>query len=268
MAGEESKATATDEDVADDVLAKEYDRMVSGEETEPEVAESEETPVVEPEQQPHVEGEAEPDAEHKENSKLGRKFKGLESKFDQMLERLDKLAASQRESSSVPSSQNDDEELEKIRDLYTVDPIEANRKQREYETRTEAKQQNLYESGYIRKLQTFTKDEGEMFEDIYNEMLANFNVKHVGNPDIDAELNWNKAKASLLSKKLATPKEPKLPGKGGGKEPPITPSGSETRNTTVSKIPLPAMDSQTAAYVSYLRKQGVGDDEIAETLKE
>lgn len=60
-----------------------------------------------------------------------------------------------------------------------------------------------YESEYRKAEERVREKDAVLHKEIHDEMFTNFNEVVTGNPQVDAELNYTKAKSSLMSKKLA-----------------------------------------------------------------
>jgi hypothetical protein len=67
----------------------------------------------------------------------------------------------------------------------------------------EAREQITYEQGFRKTIDQIKEKDAVLHKEIFDEMFTNFNSKVSGNPGVDAELNYIKAKASLMAKKLS-----------------------------------------------------------------
>jgi hypothetical protein len=277
----EEKETA--ELSADEELSKAFDEYKEGKE------EVEETTVTEPEkvEPPITTGtEAEPEGErlegetleqHKERSRAGRKLKGLkgfeewQKQKDTEIEKLKEELQAVRKGHTLinQTPQEDEAELEEIRAID--DPIDRQRAITAYDEKKEKLLKARYEKEYMDSLQSITKtivDDSELYDQVMallTEERGQFNQIRKKIPDVDAQLNFEMAKAHVLSQKLAESKKPKYPGEGDTSTTIIAPAGT-AKQTASKAISLPALDKETQDYVNYLRSVGTTEEEIAHSL--
>ena len=251
------QGTATEKTVADDELAQAWDQAESNEDVKQTTEEaktetSEQTP-------PETASEEEPkddSAKHKEDSRLGRKMKGLESRFDQLLARLEQnAAAAKSEPVEVPDVVSTAEDVEKV--------LQAR------ETKSRQVKAD-YEAKYLKQVEQLkaATEDGELHEEIVAEMLSNpkFNVMHdQHNPFADARVNYSEAKAHILTQKYSG-NAPKVPARETAGKPPVTPAASATR-TAARTVALPKLDETAQQYVNYLRSKGMSEEDIAKELE-
>jgi len=62
-------------------------------------------------------------------------------------------------------------------------------------------------------LRNFERDNPTLHQEIFKEMMTNFNVRRSNDPSLDADLNYTKAKSAVLAKKIsASNPQPKVAG--------------------------------------------------------
>lgn len=254
MSGEEK--TVADE-ATDDALSQAWDEEVKGvkkEEVKEEVNTETETegkpPVEEPARAEAKESDEEEVIDHKESSKLGRKFKGLESRFDQILARLDQIGKPETKQEPI-------EEPEFFATREDLDKYFHAKEQRSKQERSQ------YEQAYIQQIQKFEETNEDLHEEIFAEMMQNYNVKHSSNALSDARVNYAEAKASVLQRKVSS--KPKVPTRDRAETAPVQPAASSTR-TAAKTFAMPKLDAQAQSYVDYLRRSGMSDEDIAKEL--
>ncbi len=235
----ESKETPPVEPVGDEEL----DSAAQTTEEEVVKVEKKETKKIEPEDE----------EEHRERSKLGRKVKQLEDVIQQQNERMEMLMAKLE----TPASTNPYED-----EILTEEDWKKYRAIRKKET----EEQTKYSQGYIRNFYAEGKKDREgnpeLYDEVYNEMAVNFNIRYSNDPSMDAALNYAKAKAAVLAKKTASPKlKPNL--KGGDK-----PQASTNIDVKSRAAPEPSeeieLDDEAKEFV---RKVGMKTESIREALK-
>lgn len=269
----DEKTTADEKSAVEDFSDEALDKALEGtaevkpEETKEEVKPETSEQPVEKTATTETKPEAE-DLDHKESSKLGRKLKGLESKFDQVLSRLDQLAK--------PSEKEPEIEVPEVittpEDVRMV--LQAEQAKLRQAQGAQAQAQQTYEQGYLKTLSTLEGENEDLHEEIMEIITENakrgsleFNRKFSDNPVADARINYAEAKASLLSKKLVSGK-PAVPARNKAEKAPVQPAAADTKTTAKTTATLPKLEGHAASYVEYLRRQGATDAEIAETLNE
>ena len=195
-------------------------KLLDGEETvtpepvvEPEVKPVE--PVVEPEPKvepdptpeptPEPEPEGEPEGDklpHGESSRLGRKVKRMEDTFAEAMAKLDALTEAIGKTSIVAAPVED--EMPEI--IATPDDVQ---KVIDIRDRQRAQQAQKEKTAYFNRFKSHQSEDPELYADIYEEMLKNHNEKNTGRPEIDADINYLKAKNAIFSRKLAEAAKPK-----------------------------------------------------------
>ena len=198
--------------------------------------------------------------EHSEKSRLGRKFKRLEEDNQKLQEKFDRLLDTLSKKDLVVEDEDDiDDETTVItaKDVKKIlEKHEANRNKRQTEDERKATElQQKYERDYVKKILEF-EDESD-FKPIYDEMYKNYNVKITGNPETDAEINFERATAAFYKK---VRKEKKVPVKGGTS----VPTGMESPDTkhvdAKKKIELDEIASE------YVQRLGIPEDKVQEWL--
>ena len=194
------------------------------------------------------------DVENAERSALGRKFKNLESRMDQMLG----LMETRQQQSTPPHKE--EEEIDIITSRSDVESVIEARERKKKE------EQEKYESGYLRHIGKMgaSAEDPDWYDLVMEEMMtnANFRKRYSNDPSNDAELNYTKAENSLL-RKAKGKKEPNVKG-----ESPRSPLGGEMGGrASETVIKMPKLDAAAQDYVDYLRKEGKSEEDIAKMLQ-
>ena len=190
--------------------------------------------------------------EHDERSNLGRKVKKLEETLVEMNEALQELRSS-KQTASAPQA-----DLPEY--ISTPDDVEKYLTVRE---RKQKEEQVQYQGVYAKTFRSVGKEDPDIYEEVFNEMFEHFNVVRTGSPEIDAELNYAKAKASVLSKKSATPAKARANVKGGKTEVSTNLSvESRADDTPVADIQLDDFAKE------FVTKTGMKQESIRGALKE
>lgn len=249
------KGTATENTVADDELSHAYDSIGSKDtkeevkEPEKEVSDESEGEEKTPEKA-SSEPKPEEDEDHKEASKLGRKVKGLYDRFDQIMARLDQIQQPARQEVKEVDMP------EVITSPEDVERVLSAREER-------AKQAKVsYERSYLKVIGELAGDNEELHEEIYTEMMKNHNVRHSDNPDMDARLNYERAKFSVATRKSDSDKPKRIKSD----KIPAQPAAGAARSESKS-VAMPKLDKEAQDYVNYLRKKGTSEDDIAKILE-
>jgi hypothetical protein len=130
------------------------------------------------------------------------RFGNLDQKLDEVLSRFD------RPSREEVASEEVDEVIATAADVRRI--ARADRIKEEQER---ARDQGQYEQNYIRTLRNFERDNPTLHQEIFKEMMTNFNVRRSNSPSLDADLNYTKAKSAVLAKKIsAVNPQPKVAG--------------------------------------------------------
>jgi hypothetical protein len=92
--------------------------------------------------------------------------------------------------------------------------------------------------------------------------MKNFNVIVTGNPELDAEFNYNRAMASVLKKRAASVSR-KVPVNGGES----SPTGlSGTSRAKAQEAPKVVLDPDAQELMNYLASKGKDNKYAAEAL--
>lgn len=203
--------------------------------------------------------------EHKEKSKLGRKFKGLEERFNELQRKVETGTIS-KESPTYQAPQEDEAELERIRELYREDPIAAKRAQDTYERKIAETEAKAYEGAFLKQINTLSQEDPDLHAESFKELMEHYNVRLSNDPVADAERNYARAKIAVLKRSTSDGKV--RPNTAGGKVTPVGPAARATTETTKTVVlPDLSKDPATRDYVAYLKKQGVKDEEIAKSFE-
>lgn len=249
------------EEATDDALSAAWETVTEEKKTESvedkkpeETASKAETP---PEEKPASEEkppvEEEETIDHKEASKLGRKYKGLEHKVDQILARLDQQpqVTEKPEEEEMPEVVTTPEDVERV--------IQA-REQKSQQAKVE------YERNYLKQVDSLKTANEDLHDEIVAEMIQNFNVMHdPKNPFADARVNYAEAKSAVLTKKYTSTK-PKVPQRETSETPPVQPAASATRTATKPYV-MPKLDKEAMDYLSDIaRREKKSVEEVAKEL--
>jgi len=99
----------------------------------------------------------------------------------------------------------------------------------------------------------------EQHDETVKEMMTNFNVRRTGNPQIDAELNYAKAQAAVLSRGATKT----VPVKG---EKPVAAGVTVGNTNTQRKVTLPKLSAEAESFAAYMIRNGMSEESIAEAL--
>lgn len=193
--------------------------------------------------------------EHKERSRLGRRVSAIEEevdyrnrRIDGMLEKMEGFLSSTSKTSNYESEVNDMPLTKKDFDRLTY---EREKRRREDRTR--------YESNYLQHIKRLGQSEDpDLHDEIYGEMMKNFNVRHSSDPVADAERNYYRATRAVLKK--ASPKK-EVPLKGEKAK------GAGVGGDTVMKekeAALPELDEYAKEYV---KSRGLSEEKVRKALK-
>ncbi len=195
--------------------------------------------------------------DQKTRSWMGRKIAGMRDQIRQELEEeieqrvLNKLKP--REEANV-------DDLEEIVTTKR-DVVKVMREEKERETKDERENREKYEKSYIKTARAFSKDNAEIHEDVWKEMMANHNVVRTGNPEVDAELNYLRAKTVVVGSKGVT--KPVVANVRSERPEVSTSISTESREIST---PPPTIILDPDAK-EFLRRIGKGEDWAAEALK-
>jgi len=196
--------------------------------------------------------------DHAERSRLGRRVKRMEDYLDQVLSKLDSFTY-QHERSRDRTEIASEEIPEVISTSADVNKVLDARERKIHQEQME------YEKKYLGKVTSFASENQEMHEDILGLMDKEwkvFGLRHSNLPEYDAELNYLKAKAALLSRKMAQPKpKPNV----RGEKPPISTDLSMSSPQELSSSSHEIHLDDFAA--DYVKRIGMKDESVKEALK-
>jgi len=218
-------------------------------------------PVVEPEKKPEKkekDPEEEPD-EHKERSKLGRRVSGLEQNINTLISKLDELITVQ---SKVKDEQEDEAEDEPViltkKELRELIRNEAKHEVKQTKVEDE-KAKTKYENAYIGQVRKIGGNLPEkQLEVIFKEMYDHHNEIIYNNPEVDADINFHRAVASLAAKAKPTVKVVPLK-----KDDPKNLGGPAETTEARKKSAPPKWDEHVAAFAKYHK---MTDEQVSEAL--
>ena len=242
------------------VTDAELNAAAEGKTTEEKVVE--ELPKEEPKPQPieKTPEEVAAEEEHKERSRLGRKLAKVEEELLEQRKQTNELMELLR-TQLVPKPQEEKPNLPE----YISTPQELDQ-YLEYREQEKFKKQQQYNQSYARNVMGFKTNDPDIHSEILKEMDANFRAIPTGDPILDAEINYSKAKAAYYAKLASTRKvEKEVPLRGGKEEVPTGLSGSS--RVVIKESPLPKLDSVAQEYVDYLRSKGMKEDDINKFVK-
>lgn len=192
--------------------------------------------------------------DHQEKSHLGRKVKKLEEvmvtkvEFNQLMNKLDSFITKPVEQNTAQSDIPE----------YVATPEDVEKVIQARERRISAEQES-YQKAYVSQMVSMGTGNDE-HDDVVKEMMANFNVRRTGNPQIDAELNYANAKAAVMSRGT----QRTVPVKG---DKPVAAGVTHGNTNTQHKVMLPKLSPDAENFVAYMRRQGMTDESIAEALR-
>src|SRR3972149_3260591 len=236
-------ATVTDDTVTDEALTA----ALEGKET----SESEVTAKA---AEAESEGQDGQDEDHAEKTRLGRKVKKLEegmvtkAEFSQLKNNLDSFM-------TKPAEQVKAEQFDMPEYVATPDDVEKVIQVREARQRNE---QETYQKAYVSQMVSMSTG-NEQHDEVVKEMMANFNIRRTGNPQIDAELNYAKAQAAVLSRGATKT----VPVKG---EKPAAAGVTVGNTNTQRKVTLPKLSAEAESFAAYMIRNGMSEESIAEAL--
>jgi hypothetical protein len=196
------------------------------------------------------EKEVEEPEDQSERSKLGRRVRRVEDSLTTILSKLDSALERREPNYHIPSSQQTSSSFQDdVPEVITTydDFKKAQKKYRDDET----KEQKKYEENYFRKLDQLRTENSDLHQEVVDEMMANFNVKHSGDASVDAELNYSKAYTSLLKKKVGVIK-PKVRGEKSSSSTNLSVESRETSATSSE----PQLDEFAKEFVSKVGMDG------------
>ncbi len=261
-ASTEEKAV-TDKVVTDADLSDAWDQEEKAEEKVVETT-------VEPEKVvKSIEEEPEEPTDHGERSRMGRRVARMEQQFEQIISKLDSINYPQ-DRGTIRSRETTIENNEEIPEIVsTPQDVERVINARDRKIQEE---QTKYEGEYISTLNKLrpkdmdVKEEAELHEETLSLMEKEwkvFGLRHSNYPNMDAELNYSKAKAAILSKKMASPK-PIRPNVKGERPVVSTSLSVGSGGESHASVGLPPLDDFAADFV---KRTGMKEESVREALK-
>jgi len=177
-------------------LSLEEGKVETDKKTQPEISESAQK-IVEEAKEVKEEIEEEP-LDQKERTKLGRKVERIEDTLNTFLEKMDTFLEVQTRSQSSRDKEPEEELPEVVSTSSDVFKV-LDTWERKKAERVQTEKEN-YEKGYLKRFRQLQTEDPDSSEEVFKEMFEHFNVARTGNSEVDAELNYAKAKASLLSR--------------------------------------------------------------------
>ena len=217
--------------------------------------------IVEPELEAKVEPEVKKElpSDQEERTRLGRHLKRLEErldrdkferenllqKFDDVISRFDRSNRNENPSEEFPEVISTPQDVMKV--------VTAAERER-------VKEQGQYEQRYVGVIRNFERDNPTLHQEIFKEMMTNFNVRRSNDPSLDADLNYTKAKSAVLAKKISAigPK----PNVKGGKDTAPTDLSIESRDIVqgAKEIKLDEFAE------SFRRSSGMSDESVRQAI--
>jgi len=241
----ESQETATvDPKSTDEALSTAFDKMVGENEVVKEQVRS----------QPKKEVIEEEEPDQQERTRLGRRLKRMEDQFGQIMDKIDTISTQRQQYVPPPDANVTGDDLPE----YVATGQDVVKVLGVYEKKR-AKEQEQYEQGYIQNFRKMGGRDGDYYEEIFNEMQTNFNIKHTGDPLIDSRINYAEAKASIMAKKIAPPKKKDATR---GERPESSDLSVSTRETSRASD-MPVLDDFAKEFIA---KTGMKEDSIKGAL--
>lgn len=240
------------------------ERAAEGEAAEETVEDEPETPEPETEQaissDPDQDAEPEEDPEepddHKERSKLGRRVSGLEHNINLLVEKIDQLVTSKTE----PEEDPDDDEPVFMTKKQLREFVRNQAKDEVKQTKAEEHAAQVkYERAYVAQVRKVGANlPPKQLEAVFKEMFEHHNDVFHKIPEVDADINFHRAVASLADK--AKPKKV-VPLK---KDDPKNLGGPADTKIEGKKVAPQKLDEHAAAFVKY---HNLSDEKVKEALE-
>jgi len=227
-------------------------------EAEPEVAEEPEPDVeAEPEvaEEPEPDIPAEPD-DHKERSRMGRRMSELEGNINLLVNKIDQLVTAKTE----PEADPDDDEPVFMTKKQLRDFVKSEARNEVVQTKAEEQAaQSEYENAYVAQVHKAGADlSPKQLDAVFKEMFDNHNEIHHKIPQVDADINFHRAVASLTAK--VKPAAKVIPLK---KDDPKNLGGPADTNIESKKVAPQKLDKHAAAFAKH---HNLSDEKIAAAL--
>lgn len=217
------------------------------------------------------EEESEEPTEHGERSRMGRRVARMEQMFERVMTKLDSINYPRDRDTRRGREMVVSEEIPEI--VSTAEDVrKISRADRRQEEKERAEEQIRYEQGYVSTLDKLTpanldsKEEVEIHEAtlalMENEWKV-FGKRRSDYPELDAELNYSKARAAVLGRKMASPK-PIKPNVKSERPVVSTDLSVSTTTETPASTGLPPLDEFAADFV---KRTGMKEESVREALK-
>lgn len=211
-----------------------------------------EEPTEEPTETP-VETPAEP-GDNSTRSRLGRKVALMEETLQDFMSRvenkIDTIGVPKTEVYNAPEED----------DIVTTSTL-RNQLNNFYEEqkRREAEVANSFRTGYTKSLLDLSKGmSDEEFNAVVEELDKSGNPKSANDPAVAAQINFLRARNSLLEKKVKTPVNPI---KGKDNNLPTEVGGVSTNKS--NEFVMPNLDPET---MEFIKKSGLSDEDVKDAL--
>jgi hypothetical protein len=199
--------------------------------------------------------------EHKERSRLGRKLAKVEEELLAQRQQTNELLQLIREQ----GAKKEPDPKEQLPEYITT-PQELEQ-YLDYREKKKNDLQQTYHQSYAKTVFGFKSNDAEIHAEILKEMDANFRAIPTGNPAVDAELNYSRAKAAYYAKLVSSKKiEKEIPLRGGKEE--VATGLSGASRVVGKEATLPKLDTVAQEYVDYLRSKGKKEEEITAFVKQ
>jgi small-conductance mechanosensitive channel len=198
------------------------------------------------------------DLSQAERSRLGRRVKRLEDSITETNQLLRKMMEGTPHTKAVVNEEPEyistqDDVVKVLRKVYGATPDEIE------------EAQSKYQKDYLEYIDKIREDDEQLHEEIMDTMMKDFNIRrgkvnnpNTWNPYTDAELNYEKAKASLFKKKYVKPKINLKGEKTGSNANVSVTSTSDATKAATFKLDDDAM--------SLIKHYGMKEENIKETL--
>lgn len=238
-------------------------------EPEPEVPE-----VIEPESKPEPE-----DKDASERSRLGRKVKAITETMEgygQTLKSIQDILARIESKKTVAEGQGEEVATSEIGSIVErinagtateqdIEELTVNIPNRHHLKQAQAKEVEIqkYNQGYVKYLKNKEVEiDPDWHSAVVKEMESGFNVFRTGQGEVDAEINYLSAEASLLKKQVKKTVKSNPLDKNKGKD--IPPLGAPVIETVVTK-PYAAIEIEPDAR-EFGRRMGMTEEEMKISL--
>lgn len=261
----QEQGTVAEQSVTDDALSSAWDGMANADPqgATQQATEQETTATAQTAAQ---ETETDEQLDNADKSRIGRRLSKFEQRFNETLNRLDEFMRNSQPNpvlqppvfqQSQVFQQPTQEEIPE----YVTTPAELE-KYLQYRERVSAQADVAYQGNYRANLQVLSRLNPDISQEVIDEMMAHFNVRHTGNPVVDSNLNFANAKASVLSKRLAQAKTAPEPGAFRSETGQATAVSSTTR-VQPPKQDIPKLDEFAQ---DFIRRTGMSDESVKAAL--